>query len=416
MDFELSEAQKEWRDEVRTFLAEYITPELLHELWLDDGPDGPWGPGPRYREFESHVREKGWWGMSWPEEYGGLSMGPVEQQVLTWEFEYAGVPGPHLTVTSVAPTIMRHGTLQNKNEWLPGMASGEIVTGLGYSEPDAGTDLASLRTRAVRDGDEWVINGQKIWNSRIHAATHDFLLVRTDPAAPKHRGISIIMVPLDAPGVEIKPLITWARRRTNEAFFTNVRVPHTNLIGEENNGWSYITGALDLERGVIMHEGELRRSLDSLKQWCSRPGLDGHRPMDRPEVRRRLAEFEADLEVARLFSMEAASQIEAEQTPTITVSENKVYASELGHRMADFGTQVVGAHGQLSKWDEDAPMHGEFELRYRTAPLLRFAGGTIDVMKDIIAQRGHSLPSYGRHAPQTVTRAGNSQRDGGTPA
>ena len=188
----------------------------------------------------------------------------MHQHLLMSEFEYAGVPGPDLTVTSIAPMIMRHGTEQNKQEFLPGIARGEIVFALGYSEPNAGTDLASLRTRAVRDGDEWVINGSKIWNSGAQRSTHEWLCVRTDPDAPRHRGISVIVVPVDSPGVEIRPLYAWSGYRTNETFFNDVRVPVTNLIGEVNAGWTYITGALDLERGALTNAGDLRRALDDL--------------------------------------------------------------------------------------------------------------------------------------------------------
>ncbi len=172
--------------------------------------------------------------------------------------------------------IMRHGTEQNKKEFLPGIARGEIVFALGYSEPNAGTDLASLRTRAVRDGDEWVINGSKIWNSGAQRSTHEWLCVRTDPDAQRHRGISVIVVPVDSPGIEIHPLIAWSGYRTNETFFNDVRVPVTNLIGEVNAGWTYITGALDLERGALTNAGDLRRALDDLSadgDGSPRPGV-----------------------------------------------------------------------------------------------------------------------------------------------
>src|SRR6201991_1606344 len=294
MDFELDAGQRAWLTRVREFLQENVTPELRAELAQHDleFPDG------EVARFRRKIGEKGWFGLNWPSEYGGLGLGAICQHLLMREFEYWGVPGPDLTVTSVAPMIMRHGTEQNKPESLPPIARGELTCAVGYSEPDAGTDLASLRTRAVQDGDEWVITGSKIWNSGAHRGTHEWLCVRPDPNAPRHRGISVIMVPVDSPGVEIRPLYAWSGYRTNEVFFDEVRVPVSNLIGEINRGWTYITGALDLERGALTNAGDLRRALDELNELARRPRRDGSVPLHIPGFRRRLAQAEADVEVA----------------------------------------------------------------------------------------------------------------------
>ena len=303
----------------------------------------------------------------------------MHQHLLMTEFEYARVPGPDLTVTSIAPMIMRHGTEQNKNDFLPGIARGEIVFALGYSEPNAGTDLASLRTRAVRDGDDWVINGSKIWNSGAQRSTHEWLCVRTDPDAPRHRGISVIAVPVDSPGVEIRPLYAWSGYRTNETFFNDVRVPVTNLIGEVNAGWTYITGALDLERGALTNAGDLRRALDDLIAMAGDPD---------PVFRRRLAQAEADVEVAKLMGYEAASMLDGGRIPTIEVSVEKIFTSELRQRIADLAIDLLGPDGLR--------VGNFFERLYRVSPLMRFGGGTNEVLRDVIAQRGHKMPSYGR--------------------
>jgi alkylation response protein AidB-like acyl-CoA dehydrogenase len=275
--------------------------------------------------------------------------------------------------------IMRHGTEQNKKEFLPGIARGEIVCAVGYSEPNAGTDLASLRTRAVRDGDEWVINGSKIWNSGAQRSTHEWLCVRTDPEARRHRGISVIMVPVDSPGVEIHPLYTWSGYRTNETFFRDVRVPVTNLIGELNMGWTYITGALDLERGALTNAGDLRRALDDLIAMAGQPD---------PVFRRRLAQVEADVEVATLMGYEAASMLDSGRIPTLEVSVEKIFTSELRQRIADLAIDLLGPDGLR--------VGNFFERLYRVSPLMRFGGGTNEVLRDVIAQRGHGMPSYGR--------------------
>jgi len=377
---------------VREFLRENVTEALRVEVAEHNLEH----PGGEVAAFRRKLGAKGWFGLNWPAEYGGLGLGAVHLHLLMSEFEYWGVPGPDLTVTSIAPMIMRHGTEQNKQEFLPAIARGEMTCALGYSEPDAGTDLASLRTRAVRDGNEWVINGSKIWNSGAQRSTHEWLCVRTDPDAPRHRGISVIVVPVDSPGVRIRPLIAWSGYRTNEVFFDDVRVPVTNLIGEENHGWSYITGALDLERGALTNAGDLRRALDELQVLARTPRLDGSVPLENPAIRRRLAQAEADVEVAGLMGHEASSMLADGVIPTVEVSVEKVFSSELRQRIADLGIDVLGAEGLLAHRNPEARAGGRFEKLYRFAPLMRFGGGTNEVLRDVIAQRGHGMPSYGR--------------------
>ncbi len=392
VDFDLDTDQLAWLDEVREFLRENVTEALRVEVAEHNLEH----PGGEVAAFRRKLGAKGWFGLNWPAEYGGLGLGAVHLHLLMSEFEYWGVPGPDLTVTSIAPMIMRHGTEQNKQEFLPAIARGEMTCALGYSEPDAGTDLASLRTRAVRDGNEWVINGSKIWNSGAQRSTHEWLCVRTDPDAPRHRGISVIVVPVDSPGVRIRPLIAWSGYRTNEVFFDDVRVPVTNLIGEENHGWSYITGALDLERGALTNAGDLRRALDELQVLARTPRLDGSVPLDNPAIRRRLAQAEADVEVAGLMGHEASSMLADGVIPTVEVSVEKVFSSELRQRIADLGIDVLGAEGLLAHRNPEARAGGRFEKLYRFAPLMRFGGGTNEVLRDVIAQRGHGMPSYGR--------------------
>ncbi|MFT4082137.1 MAG: acyl-CoA dehydrogenase family protein [Nocardioides sp.] len=396
MEFELDVEQEAWLEEVRAFLREHVTPELRRELAEHDleFPDG------EVAAFRRKLGERGWFGLNWPTEYGGLGLGPIHQHLLVSEFEYWGVPAPDLTVTSVAPMIMRHGTERNKAEFLPPIARGEMVCAVGYSEPGAGTDLAALRTRAVLEGDaetgEWVINGAKIWNSGAQRSTHEWLCVRTDPDAPRHRGISVIIVPIDAPGVTVRPLIAWSGYRTNEVFFDDVRVPAGNLIGEVNQGWRYITGALDLERGALTNSGDLRRAVDDLLTLVREPREDGRVPAEDPEVRHRLAGLDADVEAARLMGYEAASLLEEGVIPSIEVSVEKIFTSELRQRIATVALDLLGPAGLLAHRSPGAPGEGRFERLYRSAPLLRFGAGTNEVLRDVIAQRGHRMPSYGR--------------------
>ena len=392
MDFELNDEQRAWLAEVRRFLQDNVTPALRAEM----AQHGLEFQGGELSAFRRKIGQRGWFGLTWPQEYGGLGLTAMHQHLLMSEFEYWGVPGPDLTVTSVAPMIMRHGTEQNKKEFLPPIARGEIVCAVGYSEPNAGTDLASLRTRAIRDDDEWVITGSKIWNSGAQRSTHEWLCVRTDPDAPHHRGISVIMVPIDLPGVEIHPLYAWSGYRTNETFFREVRVPVANLIGEVNMGWTYITGALDLERGALTNAGDLRRALDDLVALAARPLRDGSVPARDPVFRRRLAQAEADVEVAMLMGYEAASMLDCGRIPTVEVSVEKIFTSELRQRIADLAIDLLGPDGLMAHRSAGAPLDGFFERLYRVSPLMRFGGGTNEVLRDVIAQRGHGMPSYRR--------------------
>jgi alkylation response protein AidB-like acyl-CoA dehydrogenase len=220
--------------------------------------------------------------------------------------------------------------------------------------------------------------------------------VRTDPDAPKHKGISVIMVPIDTPGITIRPLVTWADFQTNEVFLTDVRVPRTNLIGEINKGWQYITGALDLERGALTNAGDLRRAVDDLLELARQPLPDGSRPVDSPQVCARLAQLDADVEAAVLMGLEASSLLEAGEIPTVTVTTEKVFTSELRQRIADTATRMLGMSGLLGPDEPSAPAAGRFQKLYRAAPLLRFGAGTNVVLRDVIAQRGYGMPRYGR--------------------
>ncbi|MBR1164791.1 acyl-CoA dehydrogenase family protein [Bradyrhizobium elkanii] len=398
MDFKLTESQRQWRDEIRVFLRDNVTPELRREIQADGLPHEPgvWRWGPEALAFRAKVKAKGWFGLTWPLEYGGLGKGPIEQHIFMTEFDYAHITGAELTATTIGPMIMRYGTEENKRDFLPAIARGEFTTALGYSEPNAGTDLASLRTRADLDGEEWVINGSKIWNSQGHTATHEWLCVRTDFNAPKHRGISVIIVPLDAKGIEVRPLIAWSGYRTNQVFFTDVRVPRRNLIGEVNKGWQYITGALDLERGAFANAGDLRREVDDLIEICRGTSVGGRLLIHRTDVQRRIAELDADLEVAQLLGLRAASQLDDGESPATTMTVQKIYASELKQKIADFGMQIFGMYGQLSSLDPDAPGGGAIGALYKHAPVARFGGGTNEILRDAIAQREYGMPSYGR--------------------
>ena len=241
--FPLRRSRKRFEKQVRRFVDEHLTPELREEVEREQYAIGPLG-----KQFVRLMGRQGWLGIGWPREYGGQGRGAIEQWLFLEEMAAENLPTSGLTLNSVGPTLMRVGSERSKAQYLPKILNGEIEFAVGYTEPNAGSDLASLQTRAVREGDSYVINGQKIYTSAAHHSTHIWLLARTDPKAPKHQGISIFIVPIDAPGVTIRPLATMGSERSNEVFFEDVRIPAGNLVGEENRGWYYVAMALDFER------------------------------------------------------------------------------------------------------------------------------------------------------------------------
>ena len=388
MRYEFSPEQLAWRDEVRGFLRKTVTPALVAEMRVA----GNEGDGPLARAFHKKMFEKGWWGIGWPKEFGGLGKSALEQFIYVEEMEAAGAPAMRLTITSVAPTILRAGTEEQKAKWLPPILRGDLEFAVAYSESEAGTDLAALKTRAVLDGDEWVISGQKMWNTGAHTATHNWVAVRTEPDAPKHKGISMMIVPMDRPGITVQPLWTWSGIRTNAVFFDDVRVPRDNLIGERGMGFYYAMMALDFERIMIGSVGLLRRFLSELKTFVRRTRRDG-RPLGAvPWVRRALADLEMRVEVGRQIGLLNAWLIDQGEVPTKEGSIAKVYVTELNAHLASVGMEILGLAGQLAPDDPAAPLHGRLQWLYTTAPMQRFGGGTNEIQRIIIAQRGLGLP------------------------
>jgi alkylation response protein AidB-like acyl-CoA dehydrogenase len=379
-----------FRDEVREFCREYATEELRAEM-RRAGEEGASGRGgPLTRRVHDEIEKRGWLRQAWPVSYGGGGKSPWYQYIMVQEFSYAGIPYGGLSIGSIAPALMNFGSEEQKAKYLPGIMDGEITFALGYSEPNAGTDLASLQTRAVRDGDEWVINGQKIWTSQAQVSTHLWLAARTDPSAPKHRGISMFIVPLNLQGISIRPLYTMSGLRTNEVFFEDVRVPADGLVGEENRGWYTVANALDFERVSLAPIGQLAHQFDNMLDYMKR---------NRPEqlkseaTRQRLADLKVDLHMLRAMNLVNAAIIANRQTPTMEASMIKVWSSELRYRLSSLNMDLLGRYGGLKEESgELAPVRGSYEQTYRGSPVLRFGGGTNEVQRNIIAQRGLGLP------------------------
>jgi len=389
MDYSWDEDLKAFQQELLAFCDEYATEDLRNEMRRGGGAEGG-GAGPLAKEVHDELEKRGWPRIAWPVEYGGGGKSPWYQYVMVQEFSYYGIPYGGLSVGSVAPALMNFGTEDQKKKYLPGILDGEMTFAIGYSEPNAGTDLASMQTRAVRDGDEYVVNGQKIWTSGAHVSTHLWLAARTDPEAPKHRGVSMFIVPLDTPGMTVRPLYTMAGVRTNEVFFEDVRIPANSLVGEENRGWYIVANALDFERVSLAPTGALARQWERIIEW-----LRENRPdkLKDPAVRTRLAELKVELHTLRALNAVNADIISNGRTPTMEASMVKVWSSELRYRLSSAGMDLMGRAGGLRSESGDmAPNDGQNEQTFRASPILRFGGGTNEVQRSIIAQRGLGLP------------------------
>ncbi|HEV3110714.1 MAG TPA: acyl-CoA dehydrogenase family protein [Candidatus Binataceae bacterium] len=385
MDFSLTPEQEAFQKQVGQFIHEHLTPELRDEVEREQYAIGPLG-----KKFVRLMGQQGWLGIGWPKEYGGQGRGAIDQWLFLEEMAAENLPTGGLTLNSAGPTLMRVGSERQKQEYLPKILTGEIEFAIGYTEPNAGSDLASLQTRAVREGDSYIINGQKIYTSAAHHSTHIWLLARTDFKAPKHRGISIFIVPIDAPGVTIRPLATMGSERSNEVFFEDVRIPADNLVGEENSGWYYVTMALDFER--LMPHARIRRFVENLIDYSKNTVVDGRPLSKHPRVRIALARLAVDIELLRLFSLRSAWMIERGLVPNAEASVFKVFMSELNQRIATAAQDIMGPYATLRAEDTLTAVEGRLEKLYRSFPLFKFAGGTNEVMRNIIAQRGLGMP------------------------
>lgn len=409
MEFEFSESELDWQQKVRTFLDEHVDESLKDDVYEGLGLRYHEGEDPQVEEFYRNLGELGWLTVNWPKEFGGLGLSAREQLIFMQELDRVGAPQLELDVTEIAAIIIGFGTEENKKMWLPKIASHEISFALGYSEPDAGTDLASLTTRAVLDGDQWIINGTKLWNSGAHKCSHEWMLVRTSPDLKRHEGLSLFIVPLDAEGIEFQGIETWGELRTNQTWFVDVKVPKDHLIGEVNMGWHYITAALDRHRVKVGFSAPLFGFLDEMVEYCSTTTVDGSLLISRPEIRYEIAELMVEVDVVNLLSWEIAAAIDRGESPTIAATAQKVLSSELRAKMADVAMSMCGLSGQIRRGDARSPMRGDLEFLYRRTPRLRFAGGTNEVMRDIVAQRGLGLPRASRSRPGSSLGTSSAQ-------
>jgi alkylation response protein AidB-like acyl-CoA dehydrogenase len=391
MYFDYTPEQKRLRDELRLYFDELISDALLAEL------DQAEGGGPLYQAAMRELGADGWLGIGWPKEHGGQGRGPIEQFIFFDEVQRAGFPVPILTLNTVGPTLLKFGTEEQKAKYPPMILEGRCHFSIGYTEPSAGTDLASLKTTAVRDGDDYVINGQKIWTSLADHADYIWLACRTDPNAAPHKGISIIIVPADAPGVQITPMRALGENNVHAVYYDNVRVPVKNLVGEENNGWHLITTQLNHERVALCSVGPLERIFTETLDWAKRtPNGQGGNIIDLPWVQTNLARVYAKLEVLKLLNWQQAWSIAQDSLSPADASAIKVYGSEFYVEGSRLLMEVHGARGALHHSSEGALLRGRLERYYRMSLVLTFGGGTNEIQRDIICQAGLRMPRFGR--------------------
>ncbi|WP_330183671.1 acyl-CoA dehydrogenase family protein [Nocardia sp. NBC_01503] len=389
--------QEQLRAELREYFAKLITPERRAAL---SSQTGEYGEGNVYREVVEEMGRDGWLALGWPKQYGGQDRSTMDQLIFTDEAAIAGAPVPFLTINSVAPTIMHYGTEEQKQFFLPQIAAGKLHFAIGYSEPGAGTDLASLRTSAVRDGDDWIINGQKMWTSLIAYADYVWLAARTDPNAKKHKGISMFIMPTTAEGFSWTPVHTMAGPDTSATYYQDVRVKHSDMVGPENGGWGLVTNQLNHERVALTSAAPLGLAVAQVTEWArNTKTANGSRVIDQEWVQIALARVHAKVEYLKLTNWEIASRADqggdAAPRPW-DASATKVYGTELSTEAYRALMEILGPQAYLRQDSAGSQLRGRLERMHRACLILTFGGGTNEVQRDIIAMTALKQPAATR--------------------
>ncbi|WP_040864566.1 acyl-CoA dehydrogenase family protein [Nocardia exalbida] len=386
MFIDLTSEQRRLRDELRSYFADLVTPEEEAEMAVNRHGDA-------YRAVVRRMGRDGWLGVGWPKEYGGQGFGPVEQQIFFNEAVRADVPLPLVTLLTVGPTLQQFGTDEQKQRFLPGILSGDIHFAIGYSEPEAGTDLASLRTSAVRDeSGDWIVNGQKIFTTGAHEADFVWLACRTGSTESRHRGITILIVDTTDPGYSWTPIITCdGAHHTNATYFDNVRVPANMLVGEENRGWKLITTQLNHERVSLGPSGKIEQLYDRVRDWAQPRGV-----LAEPDVRRALGRIHAMVRLNELLNWQVAATVDGDQAQVIAdASATKIYSTESLQEAGRLAEEIIGRYG-----DPADPATGELltwlDRRTKQNLVVTFGGGVNEVMRELVASSGLRLPRVPR--------------------
>ena len=382
-----TDEQEALRKELRAYYAKLLTPEVV------DGLHTGFGTGEAMRATVKQMAKDGWLGIGWPKEYGGQGRSQIEQFIFFDESMRCGAPVPMLTINTVGPTLMKYGSDEIKNFFLPKILAGELHFCIGYTEPNAGTDLAALTTAAVRDGDEYVINGQKVFTSLASDADYCWLATRTDPEASKHAGLSMFVVDMKTPGVKAEPMDLLSDHNICTIFFDDVRVPAKNLVGGENKGWGLITSQLNHERVTICSPGILEKCLQGTRKWAQEKRLpDGRRVIDQEWVQTNLARVYAGLEFLKLINWKVAWTATHDRLDVADASTTKVFGTEWYLESFRLLMEVLGQRGYLKRGSPEAEIKGHLETLYRGLLVLTFGGGTNEIQRDLIGMFGLGLP------------------------
>lgn len=394
MDFRFTEEEVAFKAEVHQWLKQEIPQrwtELDPGIWEET--EESW---PISRQFQRKLGQKGWLAPAYPKEYGGLELSHMKRLMLAEELAYNRAPisvEVEITVNWVAPTIILFGNERQKKEYGTRVAKGEIIFCIGYSEPNAGSDLAALQTRAVKVGDEYIINGQKIWCSYAHLADYCWLAVRTDPNVSKHKGISMFIVDMKTPGITVRPLINILNHHSfNEVFFDDVRIPRDNLVGQENNGWYQLVIALDLERSSIGTAAAQQRIIEELVRYAKETRRNGKPIANDPLLRNQLAEMAVENEILRMMCYRIAWMYSKGMHPSYESSMTMVFSSELMRRLANVGMHIMGHYGELDRDSKWAPLNARIMRMYLSSISIGVGGGSNEIQRNIIAMRGLGLP------------------------
>jgi alkylation response protein AidB-like acyl-CoA dehydrogenase len=403
MHIALTPDQEALRAELREYFAALVTPErraglaaATSDFEPGEGSDsGEFGAADVYRDVIRQIGHDGWLGIGWPEEWGGQNRSMMDQLIFTDEAAIAGVPIPYLTLNTVGPTIMRFGSDAQKQEMLPKILQGEMHFSIGYSEPESGTDLASLKTRARLEDGEWVINGQKMWTSLIQYADYIWLACRTDPDLPRHKGLSMILVPADSPGFSYTPVHTVAGVGTSATYYEDVRVPRENLVGDLNGGWALMTNQLNHERVALTSAAPVTHSIALVTEWARQTrNPDGSRVIDSEWVQVLLGRAQARADMLKLLNWQLASA--TKDLSPADASATKVYGSEMATEVYRSLMEVVGPKALVASGSSGAVLRGRLERYYRSSLVMTFGGGTNEIQRDIIGYVGLGLPAAKR--------------------
>ncbi|MBI3742983.1 MAG: acyl-CoA dehydrogenase family protein [Chloroflexi bacterium] len=389
MDFRFTAEEDAFRAEVREFIKKEMPASLAEAMAQGEGYEPElWD---LTRTLRKKLAAKGWIGVSWPKEYGGMGKPPTYQAIFKEEMAYWRCPGIDAQAYQLGPAIIVHGTEEIKKKYLGGIARAEVTWCQGFSEPNAGSDLASLQTRAVRDGDDWVINGQKIWTSGAHTADYIHLLARTDPNAPKHKGITYFLFSMHTPGVTVKPIRQMDNGQGfNEVYFDNVRIPANSVFGEVNRGWYVATTTLDFERSNVANSAAARRNLTDLLAFLKGTPT-GKYLLRNPLLRYRFADMMVQNAVARNLSYRVIAMQAKGLVPNMEASLAKLFSADANANAAWFAMDTVSLYGQLEPGTKYTPLLGQIERSYlRTG--CRVGGGSPEIQRNVIAQRGLGLP------------------------